>query len=77
MFHISKKGGTNSMFTYIYDALFGYITFLFFEECYAIENKELADNRAGNRNRCDITRLFKRFSHILSRHPVSIKSTSA
>ena len=77
MFHISKKGGTNSMFTYVYDALFGYITFFFFEECYAIENNELADNRARNCNRCDITRLFKRFSRILSRHPVSIKPTSA
>ena len=60
------------MVTYIYDVLFGYITFLFFEEHSAIEIKELADNETESRNRYGIIRLL-RFSHLLSRHPVCIK----
>ena len=60
------------MIIYIYDVLFGYITFLFFEEHLAVKFKEIADKILKSRNRCGISRLFKRFSHLLSRHPVSI-----
>lgn len=67
------------MIIFVYDALFGYITFLHLEEHFVIkkENKKGADNHGEDyRKRCGVTKLFKRFSHLLSRHTVSIKSMS-
>lgn len=60
------------MVTYIYDVLFGYITFLFFEEHSAIVvHKEVAEKI--RRLDCVVVRLFKRFSHLKFRHPAPIK----
>ena len=65
------------MVTYIYDVVFGYITFLFFEEHLAAKFKEIADKTLESRNRCGTIRLFERFSHLPSRHPVCMQPTSS
>ena len=59
------------MIAYIYDVIFGYITFLFFKEHFAIiVYKEVAEKI--RRLDC-VVGLFKRFSHSKFRHPVCIK----
>lgn len=69
---ILKKERYSSMVTYIYDVIFGYITFLFFEEHSAIVvYKEKAEN--FRRFQIGVVGLFKRFSHPKFRHPVHIK----
>lgn len=58
------------MVTYIYDVLFGYITFLFFEEHSAIVvHKEVAEKN----RRSDCVAGLLRFRHPRFRHPVCIK----
>ena len=58
------------MITYIYDVLFGYITFLFFEEHSAIVvYKEVAEKI---RRRSDCVTGLLRFRHPRFRHPVPI-----
>ena len=59
------------MITYIYDVLFGYITFLFFEEHSAIivHHKEVAEKI----RRSDCVAGLLRFRHPRFRHPVRIK----
>ena len=59
------------MITYIYDVLFGYITFLFFFEEHSaiIVHKEVAEKI----RRSDCVAGLLRFRHPRFRHPVCIK----
>ena len=58
------------MITYIYDVLFGYITFLFFEEHSA--NFCIIKEVAEHIRRLDCVVSLLRFRHLQFRHPVPI-----